>query len=183
MKFSKKFPPRGDWIPPLLVPGVTAMLIAGCAWAEFKPYQGVQRAWPTASGSFMKQGTVIPVYYGYPPKPYVVLGIIETTTAPIRRKQAVSFAARRGQEMGADALLVLEEGKEYVGTIGQSIVSGASFSRGSFSSTSTLAPFPFDRVDTRGQYSGSSSYSSYGTGISTPVYRGKAAVVAIQFQQ
>jgi hypothetical protein len=50
------------------------LILAGCADHEYQQYQGQQQNWPTAPGAFVEMKDGVPVYYGYPPRPYVVLG-------------------------------------------------------------------------------------------------------------
>jgi hypothetical protein len=57
-----------------------------------------------------------------------VIGYLDATTAPIRHRGAVAFAARRAKELGADAIIVLSCGTEYAGTIS----SGSAFTSGQF---------------------------------------------------
>jgi hypothetical protein len=87
---------------PLLL---AALVVSGCAFGDFTPYAGQQQNWPTQPGSFVATQYVIPAYiHSWPDRPYTVLGYLEATTAPIRRRGAVSFAARRAKEFGADAI-------------------------------------------------------------------------------
>jgi hypothetical protein len=53
----------------------------------------------------------------YPDRPYSVIGYLDATTAPIRRRGVVAFAARRAKELGAGAIIVAGEGQEYAGSI------------------------------------------------------------------
>ena len=52
----------------------------GCTEADFHPYSGAQGSNPTAVGSFIDTKYAVPVYYGYPPRGYRVLGEMETET-------------------------------------------------------------------------------------------------------
>jgi hypothetical protein len=44
---------------------------------EYQAYQGLQQNWPTAPGAFVEMKAGIPVYYGYQPRPYIVLGQLQ----------------------------------------------------------------------------------------------------------
>ncbi len=93
---------------PLLL---AVLLVSGCAFGDFTPYSGQrqQQNWPTQPGSFVSTKYVIPAYiHSWPDRPYTDLGYLDATTAPIRRHGAVSFAARRAKEFGADAIIVME---------------------------------------------------------------------------
>ena len=136
------------------------MLLSGCAIADFTPYFGQQQNWPTQPGSFVATQYAIPAYiYGYPSRPYTVIGYLDATTAPIRRRGAVAFAARRAQELGADAIIVLQKGEKYAGSISDI----DTFTTGSF-------------------YGGGFNATTTGTGFSTPLFLGIAQVLAIRWR-
>src|SRR5262245_11203949 len=85
---------------------VLAALLTGCAVADCTPYHGAPQNGPTASGAFGNNQYAVPAYYGYPPRPDIVLGYLDATTAPIRRRGVVAFAAQRAKETGSDAIIV-----------------------------------------------------------------------------
>jgi len=133
---------------------------SGCAIGDFTPYSGQQQNWPTQPGSFVSTKYVIPAYiHSWPDRPYLVLGYLDATTAPIRRRGAVAFATRRAKELGADAIVVMQQGQEYAGSIstGSTFTSGTFFNHG-FTATAT------------------------GTGFSGPLFFGKAEVLAIKWK-
>jgi len=84
---------------------------------------------------------------------------LDATTAPIRRRGVVAFAAQRAKELGANAIIVLEEGQEYAG----SISTGSAFTTGNF-------------------YPGGFNATTIGTGVSGPLFRGRAQVLAIKWR-
>jgi hypothetical protein len=57
----------------------------------------------------------IPVYYGFPPRPYRVLGSLEATTAS--GMNAVGYAASKAKALGADAVIFQTKGTQIVGAI------------------------------------------------------------------
>jgi hypothetical protein len=92
---------------------ITVLIISGCAIADFTTYSGQQQNWPTQPGAFVATQYAIPVYlHSYPDRPYNVIGYLDATTAPIRRRGVVGFAARRAKELGGDAIVVLSQGSE-----------------------------------------------------------------------
>ena len=95
---------------------LVAVLCSGCAWARFRPSEGAQQNWPTAPGANVERSHGIPVYFGPQPRRYKVIGMIDATTAPVRRNGVVAFAARRAREIGGDAIIVRSEGHEFAGT-------------------------------------------------------------------
>src|SRR6266481_1862215 len=110
-----------------------AVVLSGCAIGDFTPYSGQQQNWPTQPGAFVSTKYVIPAYiHSWPDRPYIVLGYLDATTAPIRRRGVVAFAARRAKELGADAIIVMQQGQEYAGSIssGSAYTSGFLYNRG-----------------------------------------------------
>jgi hypothetical protein len=88
-----------------LLPYFAALTLSSCATAEFHPYQGTQQAWPTAPGAFVDNRYTIPTYYGYPPRPYLVVGSVNSHTLRPNRFAVLSYAANRAKAMGADAII------------------------------------------------------------------------------
>jgi hypothetical protein len=135
-------------------------MLSGCAWGDFSPYTGQQQNWPTQPGSFVSTKYAIAAYiHSFPNRPYNVIGYLDATTAPIRRRGAVAFSARRAQELGADAIIVLGEGQEYAG----SISTGNAFTTGNF-------------------YPGGFNATTTATGFSGPLFFGRANVIAIKWR-
>jgi hypothetical protein len=85
------------------------LAFVSCAIGHYHAYVGSQRNWPTSPGSFADTVEGIPIFYNFPPRPYVVLGYLEAKTAPVRRHTRFSFAARRAKEIGADAIIALNK--------------------------------------------------------------------------
>ena len=82
------------------------------------------------------------------------LGYIDATTAPIRRRGAVSFAARQAKELGADAIVVMQQGQEYAGSISNAAPSPQEIS------TTTASPRPLPKRDSPPRcFSGKLKYS------------------------
>ena len=94
---------------------VALLLLSGCGTTDFHPYVGQQQNWPTSSGAFIKPGTAIPVYYGWPPRPYTVLGFMDATGS---RHGVMDLAATKAKELGADAIVVMSRGTVYAGSTG-----------------------------------------------------------------
>jgi hypothetical protein len=141
-----------------LAAAIIATLVSSCAIADFTTYSGQQQNWPTQPGSFVATQYAIPAYiHSYPDRPYNVIGYLDATTAPIRRRGVIGFAARRAKELGADAIIVLAEGSEYAGTV----TTGNAFTNGSF-------------------YPGGFNATTTGTNVSVPLIFGKAQVIAIK---
>ena len=84
-----------------------ALLIAGCATADFTPYSGMQQNWPVATGAFVETKYEVLVYRGPPDRAYWVLGHISFDTAAVLRRSVTALMARRAKEMGGDGLILL----------------------------------------------------------------------------
>jgi hypothetical protein len=139
---------------------LAAAALLGCAWGDFTPYSGQQQNWPMQPGAFVTTQYAIPVYmHSYPNRPYNVIGYLDATTAPIRRRGVVAFAAQKAKELGADAIIVLQQGQEYAG----SISTGSAYTFGNF-------------------YPGGFNASTTGTAVSGPLFRGRAQVIAIKWR-
>jgi hypothetical protein len=140
-----------------LVAAAFAAVIAGCAMADFTPYSGAQQNWPVSSGAFVDNKYAVPVFYGAPNRPYVVLGYLNAETAPVRsgRGAVIAFMARRAQEAGGNGLIVLGTNREYVGSVSSSSVYGNVYGGG---------------------------FNATGFGTTTPLFGGKGDAVVIRFQ-
>jgi hypothetical protein len=120
------------------------VILEGCAVADFTPYSGAQQNWPVSSGTFVDNKYAVPVFYGAPNRPYVVLGYLNAETAPVRSRRGavVAFMARRAQELGGNGLIVLGTNREYVGSASSGSaygnVSGGGFSATGFGTTTPL---------------------------------------------
>jgi len=155
-----------------------ALILFGCATADFHQYTGTQQNWPTASGTFVSTKYGVPAYYGYPNRPYTVLGSLDATT--VRgvgqdAESAVQDAARVAKRMGADAIIVMGSGKEQVGTSSFANASTNSNYSGGFSGTTTGNSF-YGRT----YGNGSSTTNMFGSSLGS--YQGKASVLVIKFK-
>ena len=130
---------------PLLMVAAVALL-AGCATADFTPYVGEQQRWPTAKGAFVttinsydgpgRSGTgeqyTLPVYFGPPNRPYIVLGSVDVDT-PVGRwfegsesTLTLKPAVRVAGQHGADAIIVIAQNVETQGYSTTSFAQGQS---------------------------------------------------------
>jgi hypothetical protein len=94
---------------------------------------------------------------GDPQRPFNVIGYLDATTAPIRHRGVVAFAAWRAKELGADAIVALSHGTEHAQTI------------------STCSAF------TSGRFFGS-GFDATRTGFSCPLVLGKASIIMIKWR-
>jgi len=160
---------------------LVALLLWGCATAEFHQYTGAQQNWPTASGAFVSTKYDVPAYFGPPDRPYIVLGSLDVTTGPpggnlaTREEDGIEFATGKAKKMGGDAIIVQRYGKVQAGSVSMASASTNSSSSGGFS----------------GQVIGNNLYgqtyeSGYSNtnffGGSTASYQGKASVLVIKFK-
>jgi hypothetical protein len=81
-----------------LLLALACVLLGGCASPDFTPYVGEQD-WPQGTGCNVETNYIVPIYYGWPDKPYTVLGVI--TISGIHS----AAVARYAKSKGADALI------------------------------------------------------------------------------
>lgn len=86
---------------------VATALLCSCGGVEYHPWEGQQQKWPTSAGALVDNRYALPTYYGYPSRPYIVLGVVQTSTKRIDRFAVLSYAANRAKAMGADAILAM----------------------------------------------------------------------------
>jgi hypothetical protein len=131
---------------PLLFLGVIASFsLFSCAVDDFHPYTGQQQNWPTSPGAITDAKYAIPVYYGFPPRPYRVLGSLDATTAS--GMNAVGYAASKAKALGADAVIFQTKGTQIVGATGfgnatATQIGGTSFASG----TATSVPITWNKA-------------------------------------
>jgi hypothetical protein len=92
-----------------LVIAVLGTVLCACSSSDFHPYVGQQQKWPTSPGTFVDSQYDVPVYYGYLPRPYTVVGMMEETSHG-RHSNAIAAAAEEAKKLGADAVLVESHG-------------------------------------------------------------------------
>ena len=136
---------------------LACVFLGGCAVADFTPYTGAQQNWPVSSGTFVDNKYAVPVFFGAPNRPYVVLGYLNAETAPVRSRRGavIAFMARRAQELGGNRLIVLGTNREYVGAVSSSSVTGNAYGGG---------------------------FSATGFGTTTPLFGGKGDAVVIRLR-
>ena len=130
---------------------VTAGLLTSCTTTNFTPYEGGQN-WPISQGALVDRKYAVPVYYGPPSQPYIVMGLLDLGNATAGTE--VGAAANKAKQLGADAIIVLRHGSSYVGT---------------YSTGSATA------------YGAGNTATAYGTGISVPIMAGAASVAVIRW--
>jgi hypothetical protein len=84
------------------------MLLFGCSYYtdRFAQYEGQQQNWPVAAGATVDRSQVIPVYFGPPPRPYIVLGKLAATSED-GSSSTLKAAVKRAQARGAEAVILL----------------------------------------------------------------------------
>ena len=85
-------------------------LLTGCESLRYAPYQGSSnqdQSWPTGT-SFTDQVYDVPVFRGWPPKSFNVLGHIEFNKPGVDWNQGdIKQAAKMAKAAGGEALLML----------------------------------------------------------------------------
>jgi TPR repeat protein len=82
----------------LLFFGLACVLLGGCVSPDFAPYVGKQ-GWPQGTGCAVETNYIVPIYHGWPDKPYTVLGVV--TMSGIHPAAVTRYAKSKG----ADALI------------------------------------------------------------------------------
>ncbi len=145
-----------------LLPLVCALglLATGCvATYNYTSYVGEQQVWKTSSGSFVDTSGCLPIYYGYPSKPYQILGLT------VCNANSVGMAARNAKNHGGEALILWDT----------KTVDGGSVNIGGHSSTYSTGNIAY------GNYYGSSqTYSS--PSYSVPIVRTFETFAVIKFK-
>jgi hypothetical protein len=144
-----------------------ATFFGGCATSDYHAYRGAQQNWPTAPGGFADTKYAVLTYYGPPERPYIVLGYLDATTAPVRRAGVVKYAAAKAKELGGDAIIVMSEGSEY---------------RGAFNSGSSRTNAQVSGYTMGNQFQGYGTATTNYSGSSVPMFAGKAGVIVIKFK-
>jgi hypothetical protein len=121
-------------IPRVVAGLLLATALAGCATADFMAYVGAQQKWPVASGSFVQRKFDLPVYFGAPDKPYIVLGYMDTQSAPLAiwetgKDESIKPAVKEAAKRGADAIILLSNETSSRGTITSSSLNWGSNTR------------------------------------------------------
>jgi hypothetical protein len=131
------------------------MALAGCEDTRFIAYSGAQQKWPTAAGAMVHTKLAVPVYYGLPPRPYVVLGEVQTEQGQTWlwtnvQSETMEEAAKEAKKRGADAIIVVSRDASVTG----------------YTSTGTATVV---------------GNTAIGTGVVMPVQTGHVRVTAIKF--
>jgi hypothetical protein len=137
---------------------LACVLLGGCASPDFTPYVGKQ-GWPQSPSSTVETNCIVPIYYGWPDKPYTVLGVI---TAKGSRPAAVASYAK---SKGADALIYRATLTGNAGT----------YTTPGHATSITSGNYAY------GQYSGFTT-TTYSPGISVPLIVTVTAYTAIKWE-
>jgi len=124
---------------------LACVLFGGCASPDFTPYVGKQ-GWPQSPGSTVETNCIVPIYHGWPDKPYTVLGVITT------EGNQPAAVARCAKSKGADALICRGSLTGNAGT----------YTTPGHATSITSGNFAY------GQYSGFTT-TTYSPGISVPL--------------
>ena len=160
---------------PLFAAVLLALLLYGCANVEYSAYSGQQQNWPMARGSFVQRKFELPVYFGPPDRPYHVLGYMETESAPLAvwetgKSESIKPAIKEALKHGADALILLTSGTNTRGSV------TSNYGQWGSNTTTTGAVY--------GNYFNAQSRttgSGFGSSMTTPIRKGYAHLIAIQF--
>lgn len=86
------------------------LVLTGCEGMRYAQYSGPVKTWPTGT-AFSDKVFDVPVYRGWPERPYEVLGRVEFKNPNIDWNQGdMKQAARMAKQAGGDALLLIPKG-------------------------------------------------------------------------
>jgi hypothetical protein len=144
----------------LLLVCALGLLATGCVSTyNYTAYVGEQQAWKTSPGCFVDTSGALPIYYGYPSKPYDVIGLM------ICNANSTGMAARNAKYHGGEALVLWNT----------KTVDGGSVNIGGHSSTYSTGSMAY------GNYYGSSqTYSS--PSYSVPIVNTFETLAVIKFK-
>jgi hypothetical protein len=115
-----------------------SLFLFGCTTytEKYAQYEGQQKNWPVSTGVTVDTQEAVPVYYGPPPRPYIVMGDL---TAGSADGNTLSELAASAKSRGADAIVLLDSKMVNVGshTVSSGYVwggSGYAFGTGTSSS-------------------------------------------------
>lgn len=95
------------------------LLVTGCETMGFTKYSGAQRSWPGGT-AFNTGDYAIPVYAGWPEKPYEVLGFVQFDQAGVDWNRGdIKQAAVKARDAGGDALILMPKGSDPSPTVSE----------------------------------------------------------------
>lgn len=150
--------------------------LSGCASTRFKSWQGggVQ----VGSGGACEQIAGVDVWsFGKPNRPYRVIGIIEDTRPggiiPMARRASV--VAHEAKRNGGDGIIIIDESKEYRGSINTMNTSSVT------NYNSSMTGIRTGNLVTLNGY-GTATTTGTGTGVSMPVFRASGVYQVIKYE-
>jgi len=109
---------KANWLALALLAGA---LTVGCSPMRYSEFAGRANSWPTAAGSMAERQFAVPVYRGWPERPYRVIGSVRFEDPDKYWDDGViAMAARTAKGKGGDAI-VMRSGSEF----GVGITTGA----------------------------------------------------------
>lgn len=103
-----------------IVLSIACVVLIGCAPKRFSKFTGTQ-TWPVVPGAMADHAYAVPVYQGWPERPYRVVGSIRFSNPNTEWKNGdTAHAARKGKRSGGDAIIM-----RYGGEFGVEAITGA----------------------------------------------------------
>lgn len=103
----------------VLICAVLTFVLTGCEVMSFSRYTGEARAWPTGS-AFTEAVHAVPVYRGWPEKPYDVVGLIQFDNPNVDWNRGdIMQAAKKAREAGGDAIILVPKGADPSPTVAE----------------------------------------------------------------
>jgi hypothetical protein len=97
---------------PISLSSLMLLGLLGCGSMNFTKYAGDQTAWPAGS-SFSDKVYAVPVFRGWPERPYEVLGVVQFNNPNIDWNEGdVKQAAGQAKAAGGEAIILMPKGTE-----------------------------------------------------------------------
>lgn len=151
-------------------------ILSGCAYVQYTPYEGNDPSVPLSNGAFVNREYALPIYQGFPPRPYKVLGLIEASERAISYEGTYHAAVRVAKAKGADAVMILGKDSRYAGSQG-----GGTFSSNTFWNAQGQASMSPGSHTAYGSASGTGTTFGGGTTWSRAIWLEQGTFIAIQW--
>lgn len=163
-----------------LIPAlILSVWCAGCASTKYKTWQG--GGVRTGPGGACESVEGVEVWsYGSPNRPHEITGLIEDErpAGPIPMAMRMKTVARKAKAAGADGVIVIGDGKEYVGSV--NTMNAFSTLNASTTGTANTQFYPGQaHTNYNGRTSG--TMNTFGTGISAPMFRAHGTYQAFRY--
>lgn len=97
---------------------LAALFLSSCASVTYTPYEGRSNQYQGSDGTFVNRQYALPIYHGAPPRPFKVVGLINTSDRQMSIEGNDHAAVRAARANAADALILIDRKQLYGGSSG-----------------------------------------------------------------